>query len=422
MRNIEVKEYKQNKISEVKKMTTREYFDKEAAKRSTELEELAKRVEALEKVNNESEDEEELKAAGEELDELNAKKAELEAELAEINAQIAELDKDKEKSNEDKGDNNQRNKFNFMTKESRGINTMTIEERNAAAQKFAETRRTNLTAEETRSVLVSSGTIATPTEVDGINENGFAGVSSIIDLVKVVNCEGMGKNRVAYTKTDATAAAQTEGSAAGGTGTAFGFVDISAESIAILDAISKQTKKQSPLQYEAKVKEKAMLALRKEAARIVTEKVLASTLTTALSVSALNESAVREIALSYGGDEGVEGAAYLFLNKADLVTLGKVRGTNDKKAVFEIIPDANPNTGVIKDGGTIVKYCLNKNLATGTLLYGQPKNIELDLFSNYEIAVSEDFYFDKLMDAIRGDVELGADVVAMGGIVKVTVG
>lgn len=395
---------------------TREFLTNLANKRTADLEELAKRVEALEKINGESEDEEELKAASAELDELNAKKAELEAELADINAQIAELDKPTE---EEEG---KRNKFNFMTKESRGINTMTYEERKAAAEEFAKTRKATYGAEETRSVLVSSGTIATPTEVGGINENGFAGVSSIIDLVKVVNCEGMGKNRVAYTKTDATAAEQTEGSAATGTGTTFGYVDISAESIAILDAISKQTKKQSPLQYEAKVKEKAMLALRKKAAEIVTEKVLASTLVTAFTVSALNENAIREIALNYGGDEGVEGAAYLFLNKADLVTLGKVRGTNDKKAVFEIIPDANPNTGTIKDGGTIVKYCLNKNLTAGTLLYGQPKNIELDLFSNYEIAVSEDFMFDKLMDAIRGDVELGADVVAQGGMVKVTVG
>lgn len=395
----------------------KEFLTEQANKRSVDLEELAKRVEALEKVNTESEDEEELKAAGAELDELNAKKAELEKELAEINAQIAELDKPNEGE-----ENPQRKNFNFMNKEERGNKKMTIEERKANAEKFVETRRTRVDAEETRAVLVSSGTIATPTEVDGINENGFAGVSSIIDLVKVVNCEGMGKNRVAYTKTDATAAEQTEGATAGGTGTAFGFVDISAESVAILDAISKQTKKQSPLQYEAKVKEKAMLALRKKAAEIVTEKVLASTLVTALSVSALNENAIREIVLNYGGDEGVDGAAYLFLNKADLVTLGKVRGTNDKKAVFEIIPDENPNTGVIKDGGTIVKYCLNKNLTAGTLLYGQPKNIELDLFSNYEIAVSEDFYFDKLMDAIRGDVELGADVVAQGGIVKVTVG
>ena len=397
-------------------MTQKEYFEKQKNKRSAELEALAKRVEALEQTNNrEDATEEELKAASAELDELNAKKAELEAELAEINAQIAELDKPKDGEG---GEGTQRNKFDFMK---RGNNKMTIEERKAAAEKFAATRKATYGAEETRAVLVSSGSIATPTEVDGINENGFAGVSSIIDLVKVVNCEGMGKNRIAYTKTDAAAAEQTEGSAAGGTGTTFGFVDISPESIAILDSISKQTKKQSPLQYEAKVREKAMLALRKEAARIVTENALASELVTTQTITALDQNAIRDIVLNYGGDEGVEGAAYLFLNKADLITLGKVRGSNEKKAVFEIIPDENPNTGTIKDGGTIVKYCLNKNLTAGTLLYGQPKNIELDLFSNYEIAVSEDFYFDKLMDAIRGDVELGAGVIAKGGIIKVSV-
>ena len=392
------------------------FLTEQKSKRSADLEELTKRVEALEKVNTESNDEAELKAAGEELDKLKTKKEELEAELADINAQIAELDEP-----EDEDETPKRNKnFNFMNR--RGVNKMTIEERKAAAENFVKTGKTKTTTEETRAVLVSSGNIATPTEVSGINENGFAGVSSIIDLVKVVNCEGMGKNRVAYTKTDAVAAAQTEGASAGGVGTTFGFVDIMPESVAILDGISKQTKKQSPLQYEAKVKEKALLALRKEAARIVTEKVLASTLVKTQTIAALTETAVRDIVLDYGGDEGIEGAAYLQLCKADLVTLGKIRGTSDKKAVFEIIPDDNPNTGTIKDGGTIVKYVLNKNLTAGTLLYGQPKNIELDLFSAYEIAVSEDFAFDKLMDTIRGDAEIGAEVVAQHGITKVVVG
>ena len=381
-------------------------------KRSLELEELAKRVEALEKINNESEDEEELKAAGAELDELNAKKAELEAELEQINAQIAELDKPAEEQPQ--------RKMNFMKKEERG-KVMNIEERKAQAEKFVASGKTTVSPEETRAVLVSSGNIATPTEVSGINESGFAGVSSIIDLVRVVNCEGMGKNRVAYADTDSAAAAQTEGNAAGGTGATFGFVDITPDSIAVIDGISKQAKKQSPLQYEAKVREKALLALRKEASKTVITKALASELVTPLSLSALDQDAVRTIVLNYGGDEGIDGAAYLFLNKADLITLGKIRGTQDKRAVFEISPDANPNTGTIKDGGTIVKYCLNKNLTAGTMLYGNPKNIELDLFSNYEVKVSEDFAFDKLMDTIRGDVELGADVVVKGGLIKVTV-
>lgn len=403
--------------------STKEKRNSELEKRNSELEELKARLEALEAKNAESEDEAELKATSDEIDEIKAKIAEKQAEIdekkaeiAELEAQLAELDKPKD----GEGSEGQR-KMNFMKKEER--KNMNIEERKAKAQKFFETRKMSIENEEVRSVLVSSGKLATPTEVDGINDNGFAKVSSIIDLVKVVNCEGMGSNKVAYELTDAVADAQTEGGSAKSSDPTFDFVTITPSSVAVLSSISKQAKKQSPLQYEAKVKASAMIALRQKASAIVTSAVLASKLTEAKTVTKLDEKALRSIVLGYGGDEGVEGEAYLFLNKADLITLGEVRGTNEKKAVFEITPDAsNPNTGIIKDGGLVVKYCLNKNLTAGTMLYGQPKNIELDLFSNYEIAVSEDFYFDKLMDAIRGDVELGADVIAQHGIIKVTVG
>lgn len=59
--------------------------------------------------------------------------------------------------------------------------------------------------------------------------------------------------------------------------------------------------------------------------------------------------------------------------------------------------------------------------ATVTMLYGDPQCLELDLFSDYEIKVSEDFAFTSLMDTIRGDVELGADVVAKNGFVALTI-
>jgi multidrug efflux pump subunit AcrA (membrane-fusion protein) len=396
-------------------MAVKDYFMSKKEKRNAEIEELKARLEALEAKNAESEDEAELKATGEEIDAIKAQIAEKQAEIAELEAQLAELDKPKD----GEGSEGQR-KMNFMKKEER--KNMNIEERKAKAQKFFETRRMSIENEEVRSVLVSSGKLATPTEVDGINGNGFAKVSSIIDLVKVVNCEGMGSNKVAYELTDAVADAQTEGGSAKSSDPTFDFVTIVPTSVAVLSSISKQAKKQSPLQYEAKVKESAMIALRQKASAIVTNAVLNSALTKTEPVTKLDEKAIRSMVLGYGGDEGVEGEAYLFLNKADLIALGEVRGTNEKKAVFEIIPDANPNTGIIKDGGLVVKYCLNKNLTAGTMLYGQPKNIELDLFSNYEIAVSEDFYFDKLMDAIRGDVELGADVIAQHGMIKFTVG
>ena len=292
------------------------------------------------------------------------------------------------------------------------------------AQKFAATNRMSIGAPEARSVLISSGKIATPTEVGGITEM-FNTVSSIVDMVKVTNCEGMGKYRVAIQTEQATAAKQTEDAAAGNSEPTFVYVDIDPETAAVLSYISKQVQKQSPLNYTEKVRASALVALRAYAAKLITDKIVADAdkLTEAVAVTAIGADTLRKIALNYGGDENVVGDAVLFINKKDLVKLGDVRGTQEKKAVYEITPDtSNPNTGIIKDGGLAVKYCLNSNLAEGKLIYGQPKNFELGLFGNYEIKVSEDFAIDKLMLTIVGDVELGGAIIKKGGFVVATVG
>ena len=51
-----------------------------------------------------------------------------------------------------------------------------------AAQRLVETRTMTVNTEQTRSVLVSGGKTATPTQVSGINDNPEAKYSSIIDF------------------------------------------------------------------------------------------------------------------------------------------------------------------------------------------------------------------------------------------------
>lgn len=294
-----------------------------------------------------------------------------------------------------------------------------------AANEFVQSRRMTISAEQSRATLISGGTLATPTEVSGINDIPGAHVSSLIDLVKVVNCVGMGSHKIAYVKANAAAAGkQTEGAAV--TTAALGnydYVTITPETVAVLDFISKQAQKQTPLLYSAKVREQALLALRMAASAKAIAALQASELVTAASGSgaAISEKTLRNIALSYGGKESVIGGAYLILTQEDLLAFGDIRGSNEKQAVYEITPDtADPNTGTIKDGGLSVRYCLNSNLPVGTMFYGKPQCLELDLFSDYEVKVSEDFAFDKLMDTIRGNVDLGADVTVQGGFVKYT--
>lgn len=309
------------------------------------------------------------------------------------------------------------------------------------AKSFMLTKRTSIATTQLRAALVSSGKLATPTAVSGINDSVGAKHSSIIDLVKIVDCGGMGSNKVAYIDADADAAAeQTEGSPAIAKETTFGYVEITPKTLATYAQISEQAKNQTPLQYEAKVQEQALISLRKAAVKLVISKLKASTLnkTVDASVSSakkgvFDENTLTDLILEYGGDESVVGDAVLFLNKMDLRAIGKIRGSQDKKKVYEIIPDgSNPNTGIIKDGGLAIKYCICSELAActdtaqgsaaiPTMFYGNPLCLELDLFTDYKVKVSEEYAFTSLMDTILGSVSLGADVIAKNGFVALTI-
>ncbi|MBQ5641118.1 MAG: phage major capsid protein, partial [Ruminococcus sp.] len=148
-----------------------------------------------------------------------------------------------------------------------------------------------------------------------------------------------------------------------------------------------------------------------------------------VEIKAIGADTLRKIALTLGGDEAVVGSAVLMLNKADLIAFGDVRGTNEKKAVYEITPDtANPNTGIIKDGGLSVRYVINNNcpaFATAegkSMFYGNPQAVELALFGDYEIATSEDYKFGQDMLTVRGAASMGAAMGVYKGFVAVTKG
>lgn len=429
-------------------METKAFLESLGDKCRACLDKINARLDEIAKINETSKDEVELKAVADELAELEAEKAEAVAELKEIEAQLNALEPKKEEPKEepkkeeppkeevvvedDVKVNPERKNFLVFDKRNGGKPQMTIEERKAHAEAFKNTGKMALKAEEVRATLLSGGKIATPTEVNGIVDT-FNRVSSIVDLVRVINCEGMGANKVAYEKSISTANTYTEGDAIGQSDPQYDFVTITPTAIGVLSLLSNQVMKQTPLDYEGKIVDSAEKALRVKVASFITAKILASSLLAkpeALELSAIDDKTLRKIALSYGSPEAVYGDAWLFLTKADLIAFGDVRGTNgNKSAVYEITPDTgNPNTGVIKDGGLSVRYCLNPNLTplaeadadAVSMFYGQPECAELDLFGDYQVKVSEDWAFDKNMLAIRGTAEIGADVIKKDGFVAVT--
>ena len=302
-------------------------------------------------------------------------------------------------------------------------------------------------ASETRSILVSSGALATPTEVGGISDP-FSSVSSIVDMVRVEDMTGCGAYKEAYIKAWQDADAGTEGSAANADDPDYGFVNIAPFLINVITYVSKEVRKQTPLQYLAKVQEGAAIALKKKVASWI----VSGNGTTAIygianavdkdgdsmvqafeKSSAIDDKTLRDIVFAYGGDDNLFGGegVVLFLNKKDLIAFGDVRSSTTLQPVYEIIPDGNnPNTGVIKDGGLSVKYCINANCTAfvdaeateagvSTMIVGDPKNYKLGLFGDYEITVSEDYKFAEGMLSVRGEVLVGGNVIKGNGFVVV---
>lgn len=322
-----------------------------------------------------------------------------------------------------------------------GVPAPAVSEEQRNADAFAQSHRMTISADQSRAVMISGGQLLQPTNTSGINDIPGAKVSSIIDLVRVENCVGMGSDKVAYVVSDMDAATeQTEGGTVSATQPTFGFVTITPTSYLVISQISDQAKKQTNLQYSAKVREQALLALRKKASQVVTAALQASTLNYTVDAAVtsgkgvIDATTLRNLTLQYGDDESVLGGAMLFLHKKDLIAFGDVRGSSEKKAIYTITPDtSNPNTGTISEGGVTVRYCLNSHLtplsgtaqsnsaAIKTMFYGTPQALKLDLFGDYEIKVSEDFAFDKRMDTIRGAVDMGADIVVKNAFVALTI-
>lgn len=354
------------------------------------------------------------------IEEINKRLAEIgneiNAEDADVDALSKEVEELEAKRNALKA--NAEKRAIIVDKITRGtmgtvIETSAATDEERRANEFVKTGRTEVRA------LLSTGTIAKPTKVGGIS--GLAELpTEIVDDVHSFPLTGNGTWSVGYKKSDAAAADVTDGNAIGGTAATFGTVDISPDEWGMYDTISNQVKKMSPLNYKAAITDSALIALRETAAEKIVNAVLASKLAEKKAGIALDENYLTNLTLGYSSIKA-KGPCKLYLTRKDLQVLGKVRGTQDKKAVYTItFEDDTNNFGKITEGGTAVSFRVLDKLTAGTQLFGQPGTIDMPMWGNYEIATDESELFSKNLIAIRGLQTAGADLVAYHGMQIIT--
>lgn len=290
-----------------------------------------------------------------------------------------------------------------------------------------------------------SGTLVQPTGAGSNIHDGFSGqVSSLIDQVQSVSLTGLSGWEEPYVVSELEAqggkVTTVSGTARAASDPTFAKARISPYEASVTTFVDRNIADLSPADYAAKIQGMALRALRRKINGFIVngdgqsspdmfgilnaKNTLGANIFHALTtVNAIDVNTLDSLVFGYGGDEEMGGNARLLLSKANLQAFGKLRGTNEKKRLFNITPDAaNPNTGTISDGGMIVPYTIVSSLGDTTLAYGDPYNYLLGLFGDYVIRVDESVKAVERMNAILGDIRIGGNLVVNKGFVVAAVG
>lgn len=306
-----------------------------------------------------------------------------------------------------------------------------------------------------KSVTLATGTLAQPTGAGtNIRDPLGNGVGAIIDQVYVQDLTGMSSYLEPYVISEFDASGADVGTSAGTARTAsgdptFGVAKIAPYELTTTSYVDRNISRLTPANYYAKVFAMGMRALRRDTVKMIfngdgqssnndmfgiktATNMAGSPIYATLEVDAVGPDLLTDLMFEYGGDEELGGSCRLYLNKKDLLALGKIRGTNEKRRLFDIVPDAgNPNTGTIREGGTIVPYSIASNLtalsvssqgsaAIQTMVYGDPMNYELGLFGDYTVRVDESVKAVERMLTILGDAMVGGNLIVDKGFVVAT--
>ena len=303
-----------------------------------------------------------------------------------------------------------------------------------------------------KQITLATGTIVQPTGA-GANIRDPLGnvVSSIVDEVYVQDLTGMGAFLEPYVISEVDAKGGKVTTTAGTARTAstdpkFGVAKISPYELTVTSYVDRNISRLSPARYYEKIRSMSMRAMRRKLSELIVngdgqgspdmfgiknaKNVAGENIFAALEIAGgVTENLLTDLFFAYGGDETIGANARLYCNKADLRALGKIRGTQDKKRVFDIQPESgNPNRGMIVDGGTMIPYAVNSFLtaldgagtSAQTMVYGDPMNYELGLFGEFTIRVDESVKAVERMYTILGDAMVGGNLVVDKGFVVAT--
>jgi len=313
------------------------------------------------------------------------------------------------------------------------FNPIVIERGNQVNKEELEKRGKSL--KEARVIQVSSDEILLSEHVaDGIAPYPFTQVSALVDRVKVVNLNGGETYKKSFVKGSGVAGLTGEGEAYSETEPEYGYLTITKVKVTAYTEITEELEKLPNLPYQAEVLKNINVSLKKKISEqilrgpgtsntftgIFSDKAVALSDTTDLEIAAITDTTLDDIIFAYGGDEEVEGGAFLILNKNDLRAFAGLR-TNEGRKVHTIDYVNNTIDGIPYIINSYCKAISDTNTPAGEygIAYGSLLNYEVPIFSPIEISKSNDYKFKDGIISYKASVFTGGNVVGYKGFLRV---
>lgn len=282
---------------------------------------------------------------------------------------------------------------------------------------------------------VASTSTALGTVASGDITPAFEQVGTLDTLVNEVHLEGTGAEsyKKPFAKTIGEGGITAEGADATTAEPTFDYASINKIKITAYAEVNEEVEKLPAARYDAEVSNAVVGALRKkiigqiiggsgtdELVGIVNAPASIITAAQRKTVATVDENTLDNITFDYGGDEDVEGDAYLVLNKLTLKEFAKVKGT-DKRRAYDIV--VRGNSGTING---IPFVCTSKLAAFGAvkagdpyLIYGKLKGYELAYFADIEVLKSTEYKFKQGVTVFKASVMCGGSPAMYNGFMTV---
>ena len=313
------------------------------------------------------------------------------------------------------------------------INPIQIERTDQVNKEELEKRGVML--KEARVIQVSSEEILLPEHTaPNIAAYPFAQVSSLVDRVKVVNLNGGETYKKSFIKGNGIAGLTAEGATYSETEPDFGYLTITKVKVTAYTEITEELEKLPSLPYQAEVIKNINIALKKKISEqilkgpgtsntftgIFSDQAVALADATPLEISAITDSTLDDIVFAYGGDEEIEGGAYLILNKNDLRAFAGLRTAEGRK-VHTIDYINSTIDGIPYIINSHCKALTDTNTSEGeyVMAYGGLHNYEVPIFSPVEIGKSTDYKFKDGIISYKASVFTGGNVVGYNGFLRI---